>query len=72
MSESCKLCGGDTQIRTTPYARYLDCLSCGESWIIEAAKPLPTIRIRDLSDDDLNDIKEPEPEEDEHIHGLGG
>jgi len=69
--ERCKLCGGETQIRTTPYARYRDCLSCGESWIIEIPRFKPDIVIRETSEADLNDLKEPE-EDDERIHELGG
>jgi hypothetical protein len=65
----CKLCGGETQIRTTPYTRYRDCLSCGESWAIETVKVPP---YTGQSDDDIHDIKEVEPDQDELIHELGG
>lgn len=35
IGDPCKLCGGKTEVFTTPYARYLDCISCGERWNIK-------------------------------------
>jgi hypothetical protein len=64
--DRCKLCGGETEIRTTPYRRYRDCHSCGESWVVEEAK-VPVYQ------SPSEEIEPPElTADDERIHELGG
>jgi len=67
--ERCKLCGGQTKIRTTAYTRYRDCLSCGETWAIESTKAPP--HIMDAEELVLTGGRHDDQEE-ELIHELGG